>query len=230
MAVTCLGAEGASLLSADATRATPGHCSTQKDLQPPLWSSARPQAHHHRVARGQDHVTSTHSARSCDPALRSAHKAGADNPEKALVPAEGNPKDGGHQGPHNSTLPCLSCRVTEPPRGQSWGVSAEHPATRTVITGPWQAAERAPRSASQGTHERTRAWECCREGAPPTPSHPSRQLQHPLRLAHSFIFLIKATTYFLTPFSQNQTDAQALQYPHCCLPYLPYFEHGRPWT
>lgn len=92
MAVTCLGPEWASPLSAHTARAAPGHCSPQAGLQAPLWSSAWPPAHRYQVACGQGRVTTMHSTCSCNPGLCSANKAGADNPESALVSAEGSPQ------------------------------------------------------------------------------------------------------------------------------------------
>lgn len=49
MAITCLGPEWASPLSAHAARATPGHCSPQADLPALPWSSAQPPAHRYRA-------------------------------------------------------------------------------------------------------------------------------------------------------------------------------------
>lgn len=94
-------------------------------------------------------------------------------------------------------LLCISYGATESPRRQRWAFSAEHPATHTQRSRPWQAAERAPTSASQRTHERTRAWECCREGLSLRPRTPPSSSSTPCpTVTHTqgFIFLIKTSS------------------------------------
>lgn len=104
------------------------------------------------VAPRQGQVTTLCSARPSDPSPRlcSANKAGADNPEKALVPAEGNPKEGDAKTPHNSRLLRGEAVSWETELGRFSRASC---CTRAAIMGPWQAAERAPTSSSPGTHE-----------------------------------------------------------------------------
>lgn len=166
--------------------------------------------------------------------LCSANKAGADTPEKALVP---NPKAihrRGHKGPHHGTLLCISYGATESPRRQRWAFSAEHPATHTQRSrgrGRQRSVHRQAR-ASERMNERVpgSAAEKGLSLRPRTPPSSSSTPCPTVTHTRGFIFLIKKTTYFLTPISQNQTDAQALQCLHCCLLHLSYFERRWLWT
>lgn len=112
------------------------------------------------VAPRQGQVTTRHSARPSDPSPRlcSANKAGADNPEKALVPAESNPREGDAKTPHNSTLLCMSYGVRQSPGRQSWGVLAEHPATH--------AQQSRDRGRQRSVHQRAAARERMNERVP----------------------------------------------------------------
>lgn len=131
-------------------------------------------------------------------------------------------------------LLCISYGATESPRRQRWAFSAEHPATHTQrsqgrvrqrsVHRQAQASERmnerVPGSAAaKGLSLRPRT-------PPSSSSTPCPAVTH----ARGFIFPIKKMTYFLTPISQNQTDAQALQGLHCCLLHLSYFERRWLWT
>lgn len=182
------------------------------------------------------HVTTPHSARSAPLAVGCALQIRLEQTpqRKPWSPTQRQSQRRGHKGPHHGTLLCISYGATESPRRQRWAFSAEHPATHTQRSrgrGRQRSVHRQAR-ASERMNERVpgSAAEKGLSLRPRTPPSSSSTPCPTVTHTRGFIFLIKKTTYFLTPISQNQTDAQALQCLHCCLLHLSYFERRWLWT
>lgn len=110
----------------------------------------------------------------------------------------------------------MSCSVTKPPRRQSRGVSAEHPATRSSH-GAAPAEERA--------QTRGRMSEPCL-GVLQSRGSPHTLAPLPCSDSHAVSFSLSRRQHAVSPQSPRTKHAQALRCLYCCLLCHPYFSTG----